>query len=86
MKSGSKVWCTATSVKPNSFMPEIAFNANLSVFGLARLVDHELDMQTTALAGTRGYIALNTSSLANTVVALDSFLLASHIGHVSNDN
>lgn len=48
----------------HDFMLDLAFNANLSVFGLARLVDHEHDMQTTALVGTRGYMALNTPSPA----------------------
>ncbi|XP_028103351.1 L-type lectin-domain containing receptor kinase IX.1-like [Camellia sinensis] len=33
------------------------FNAKLGDFGLARLVDHGKDSQTTILTGTRGYIA-----------------------------
>ena len=33
------------------------FNAKLGDFGLARLVDHERGLETTDLAGTRGYIA-----------------------------
>ncbi|RZR92546.1 hypothetical protein BHM03_00020859 [Ensete ventricosum] len=61
MKSGSDVWCTITSIKPNSFMLDSTFNASLNVFSLARLVDHEHDMQMMTLVGTRGYMALNTS-------------------------
>ncbi|KAG6488318.1 L-type lectin-domain containing receptor kinase IX.1-like [Zingiber officinale] len=44
-------------IKPSNVMLDSAFNAKLGDFGLARLVDHDSDLQTTDLAGTRGYMA-----------------------------
>ncbi|XP_042465558.1 L-type lectin-domain containing receptor kinase IX.1-like [Zingiber officinale] len=44
-------------IKPSNVMLDSAFNAKLGDFGLARLVDHDGDLQTTDLAGTRGYMA-----------------------------
>ncbi|CAL9775444.1 unnamed protein product [Musa acuminata subsp. burmannicoides] len=44
-------------VKPSNIMLDSAFNAKLGDFGLARLVDHDRNLQTTDLAGTRVYIA-----------------------------
>ncbi|XP_026657649.2 L-type lectin-domain containing receptor kinase IX.1-like [Phoenix dactylifera] len=44
-------------VKPSNVMLDSGFNAKLGDFGLARLVDHDSYMQTTVMAGTRGYIA-----------------------------
>ncbi|XP_029116934.1 L-type lectin-domain containing receptor kinase IX.1-like [Elaeis guineensis] len=44
-------------VKPSNVMLDSEFKAKLGDFGLARLVDHDSDMQTTVMAGTRGYIA-----------------------------
>ncbi|KAG1327905.1 L-type lectin-domain containing receptor kinase IX.1 [Cocos nucifera] len=44
-------------VKPSNVMLDSWFHAKLGDFGLARLVDHDSIMQTTVLAGTRGYMA-----------------------------
>ena len=44
-------------VKSSNIMLDSNFNAKLGDFGLARLVDHELGLQTTVLAGTMGYLA-----------------------------
>ncbi|XP_038987385.1 L-type lectin-domain containing receptor kinase IX.1-like [Phoenix dactylifera] len=44
-------------VKPSNVMLDSGFNAKLGDFGLARLVDHDSNIQTTVMAGTRGYIA-----------------------------
>ncbi|KAL0005325.1 hypothetical protein SO802_012886 [Lithocarpus litseifolius] len=44
-------------IKSSNIMLDSNFNAKLGDFGLARLVDHELGLQTTALAGTLGYLA-----------------------------
>ncbi|RRT68806.1 hypothetical protein B296_00037610 [Ensete ventricosum] len=44
-------------IKTNNIMLDSAFNAKLGDFGLARLMDHDSDLQTTDLAGTRGYMA-----------------------------
>ncbi|KAL7227592.1 hypothetical protein ACSBR1_022455 [Camellia fascicularis] len=44
-------------VKSSNVMLDSNFNAKLGDFGLARLVDHGKDSQTTILAGTRGYTA-----------------------------
>ncbi|KAL5564471.1 hypothetical protein UlMin_027635 [Ulmus minor] len=44
-------------IKSSNVLLDSEFNAKLGDFGLARLVDHELGMQTTALAGTMGYLA-----------------------------
>ncbi|CAL5438444.1 unnamed protein product [Camellia sinensis] len=44
-------------VKSNNVMLDSNFNTKLGDFGLARFVDHGKNMQTTILAGTRGYMA-----------------------------
>ncbi|KAL5564915.1 hypothetical protein UlMin_028079 [Ulmus minor] len=44
-------------IKSSNVLLDSEFNAKLGDFGLARLVDLELGMQTTALAGTMGYLA-----------------------------
>ncbi|KAF8035127.1 LOW QUALITY PROTEIN: hypothetical protein BT93_C1231 [Corymbia citriodora subsp. variegata] len=45
-------------IKSSNIMLDSDFNAKLGDFGLARLVDHAEELQTTVLAGTRGYLAL----------------------------
>ncbi|CAL8151020.1 unnamed protein product [Prunus armeniaca] len=50
-------------IKSSNVMLDSNFNAKLGDFGLARLVDHGKQSQTTILAGTMGYMApdyLNT--------------------------
>ncbi|XP_026390994.1 L-type lectin-domain containing receptor kinase IX.1-like [Papaver somniferum] len=44
-------------VKSSNIMLDSNFNAKLGDFGLARLMDHELGLQSTGLAGTLGYLA-----------------------------
>lgn len=44
-------------IKSSNIMLDSSFNAKLGDFGLARLVDHEKEAQTTVIAGTMGYIA-----------------------------
>ncbi|XP_068337186.1 L-type lectin-domain containing receptor kinase IX.1-like [Pyrus communis] len=44
-------------IKSSNIMLDANFNAKLGDFGLARLVDHGQEPQTTALAGTLGYMA-----------------------------
>ncbi|XP_026390986.1 L-type lectin-domain containing receptor kinase IX.1-like [Papaver somniferum] len=44
-------------IKSSNIMLDSDFNAKLGDFGLARLVDHGKGSQTTAIAGTRGYLA-----------------------------
>ncbi|XP_058191313.1 L-type lectin-domain containing receptor kinase IX.1-like [Rhododendron vialii] len=44
-------------IKSSNVMLDSNFNAKLGDFGLARFVDHEKEPQTTALAGTMGYLA-----------------------------
>ncbi|KAK7363048.1 hypothetical protein VNO77_05177 [Canavalia gladiata] len=44
-------------IKSNNVLLDSDFNAKLGDFGLARLVDHAKGAQTTALAGTLGYMA-----------------------------
>ncbi|CAF1827470.1 unnamed protein product [Brassica napus] len=44
-------------IKASNIMLDSNFNAKLGDFGLARLMDHELQPQTTGLAGTFGYMA-----------------------------
>ncbi|BFG29152.1 hypothetical protein CerSpe_154260 [Prunus speciosa] len=51
------------NIKSSNVMLDSNFNAKLGDFGLARLVDHGKQSQTTILAGTMGYMApdyLNT--------------------------
>jgi tRNA A-37 threonylcarbamoyl transferase component Bud32 len=43
-------------IKPSNIMLDSQFNAKLGDFGLARLIDHNQDVETVA-AGTKGYIA-----------------------------
>lgn len=43
-------------IKPSNVMLDASFKAKLGDFGLARLIDHEKQSHTTALAGTMGYI------------------------------
>jgi serine/threonine protein kinase len=44
-------------IKSSNIMLDSDFNAKLGDFGLARLVDHLKESQTTVLAGTMGYMA-----------------------------
>ncbi|GLT47414.1 hypothetical protein SLA2020_211140 [Shorea laevis] len=44
-------------IKASNIMLDLAFNAKLGDFGLARLVDHAKGSRTTLLAGTIGYMA-----------------------------
>ncbi|GLT98039.1 hypothetical protein SLE2022_155660 [Rubroshorea leprosula] len=44
-------------IKTSNIMLDVAFNAKLGDFGLARLADHEKGSRTTLLAGTMGYMA-----------------------------
>ncbi|XP_026431412.1 L-type lectin-domain containing receptor kinase IX.1-like [Papaver somniferum] len=44
-------------IKSSNIMLDSYFNAKLGDFGLARLMDHELGLQSTGLAGTLGYLA-----------------------------
>ncbi|XP_025807229.1 L-type lectin-domain containing receptor kinase IX.1-like [Panicum hallii] len=43
-------------IKPSNILLDASFNAKLGDFGLARMVDHERQSHTTALAGTMGYM------------------------------
>ncbi|XP_030462055.2 L-type lectin-domain containing receptor kinase IX.1-like [Syzygium oleosum] len=45
-------------IKSSNIILDSDFNAKLGDFGLARLVDHAKGLQTTVLAGTIGYMAL----------------------------
>ncbi|GLT46887.1 hypothetical protein SLA2020_206160 [Shorea laevis] len=44
-------------IKSNNIMLDSNFNVKLGDFGLAKLMDHELSLMTTGLAGTLGYMA-----------------------------
>ncbi|KAJ3691268.1 hypothetical protein LUZ61_020432 [Rhynchospora tenuis] len=45
-------------IKPSNIMLNSSFNAKLGDFGLARLIDHNKELETTNIAaGTQGYIA-----------------------------
>ncbi|XVF03968.1 hypothetical protein REPUB_Repub05bG0039700 [Reevesia pubescens] len=54
---GSNVWCIGISKLGMYIMLDSIFNVKLGDFGLAWLMDHELDHRTTCLAGTLGYMA-----------------------------
>ncbi|PRQ31921.1 putative protein kinase RLK-Pelle-L-LEC family [Rosa chinensis] len=45
-------------IKSSNIMLDSNFNVKLGDFGLARLVDHGKQWETTTVAGTRGYMAL----------------------------
>ncbi|CAJ2678919.1 L-type lectin-domain containing receptor kinase IX.1-like protein [Trifolium pratense] len=44
-------------IKSSNIMLDSNFNTKLGDFGLARLMDHEKELETTIVAGTRGYLA-----------------------------
>ncbi|XP_045821780.1 L-type lectin-domain containing receptor kinase IX.1-like [Trifolium pratense] len=44
-------------IKSSNIMLDSNFNTKLGDFGLARLMDHEKESETTIVAGTRGYLA-----------------------------
>ncbi|KAI3692128.1 hypothetical protein L6452_31937 [Arctium lappa] len=44
-------------IKTSNILLDSGFNVKLGDFGLARLMDHELGLHTTGLAGTVGYMA-----------------------------
>ncbi|KAL8170874.1 hypothetical protein V2J09_022678 [Rumex salicifolius] len=44
-------------IKCSNVMLDLNFNPKLGDFGLARLTDHDAGLQTTAVAGTPGYLA-----------------------------
>ncbi|XP_074381265.1 L-type lectin-domain containing receptor kinase IX.1-like [Apium graveolens] len=44
-------------IKSSNIMLDSNFNLKLGDFGLARMMDHELGLQTTGMAGTLGYLA-----------------------------
>nr|XP_043633489.1 L-type lectin-domain containing receptor kinase IX.1-like [Erigeron canadensis] len=44
-------------IKTSNIILDSGFNAKLGDFGLARLMDHEMGLETTGLAGTLGYLA-----------------------------
>ncbi|KAL9262274.1 L-type lectin-domain containing receptor kinase IX.1-like protein [Drosera capensis] len=44
-------------IKSSNIMLDSNFIPKLGDFGLARLMDHEVDSRTTVIAGTRGYLA-----------------------------
>ncbi|KAD6453699.1 hypothetical protein E3N88_08405 [Mikania micrantha] len=44
-------------IKASNIMLDSGFNAKLGDFGLARLMDHEMGLKTTGLAGTLGYMS-----------------------------
>ncbi|XAR53001.1 Non-specific serine/threonine protein kinase [Bertholletia excelsa] len=50
-------------IKTSNVLLDLNFNAKQGDFGLARLVDHEKGSQTTNLAGTMGYMALDISPI-----------------------
>ncbi|KAL7227540.1 hypothetical protein ACSBR1_022403 [Camellia fascicularis] len=52
-----KQYVVYRDVKSSNVMLDSNFNAKLGDFGLARLVDHGKDFQTTILAGIKGYMA-----------------------------
>ena len=49
-------------VKSSNVMLDSGFNAKLGDFGLSRLVEHDGGMETTAVAGTMGYLAPETAT------------------------
>ncbi|XP_060676215.1 L-type lectin-domain containing receptor kinase IX.1-like isoform X1 [Ziziphus jujuba] len=50
-------------IKSSNIMLDSNFNAKLGDFGLARFVDHTIGTQTTAMAGTMGYMAPETVTM-----------------------
>nr|GFA66480.1 L-type lectin-domain containing receptor kinase IX.1-like [Tanacetum cinerariifolium] len=62
-----------TDIKYNNVMLDSNFNAKLSDFGLAKLVDHEKGSKTTKLAGTMGYIAPECVVTGKASIELDVY-------------
>ncbi|KAJ1692614.1 hypothetical protein LUZ63_009312 [Rhynchospora breviuscula] len=63
-------------VKPSNIMLDSSFNAKLGDFGLARLTDHDEELETTIVAGTKGYLAPECAlDIANASTQSDMFSL-----------
>ncbi|KAE8008298.1 hypothetical protein FH972_004820 [Carpinus fangiana] len=60
-------------IKSSNIMLDSEFNAKLGDFGLARLMDEEARVKTTALAGTWGYIAPEYASTGKATKGSDVF-------------
>lgn len=60
-------------VKSSNIMLDSEFNAKLGDFGLARLMDEELGIKTTGLAGTFGYMAPEYISTSKATKGSDVF-------------
>lgn len=60
-------------IKPSNVMLDASFSAKLGDFGLARLVDHNRESHTTALAGTMGYMDPECMLTGNTSAMSDVY-------------
>ncbi|KAJ4775368.1 receptor lectin kinase [Rhynchospora pubera] len=61
-------------IKPSNIMLDSSFNAKLGDFGLARLTNHDEDLETTIVAGTKGYMAPECAfDIANASTQSDMF-------------
>ncbi|XP_039131224.1 L-type lectin-domain containing receptor kinase SIT2-like [Dioscorea cayenensis subsp. rotundata] len=60
-------------IKTNNVLLDSELNGRLSDFGLARLYDHDMDPQTTKVAGTMGYIAPELARTGRPTTLTDVF-------------
>ncbi|KAJ7541062.1 hypothetical protein O6H91_04G052400 [Diphasiastrum complanatum] len=60
-------------VKPSNVMLDAGFNARLGDFGLARLIEHNQNPETTIVAGTLGYLAPEASQTGKPTTKSDVF-------------
>ncbi|KAH7673633.1 Non-specific serine/threonine protein kinase protein [Dioscorea alata] len=60
-------------IKTNNVLLDSELNGRLSDFGLARLYDHNMDPQTTQVAGTMGYIAPELARTGRPTTMTDVF-------------
>ncbi|KAH7673636.1 Non-specific serine/threonine protein kinase protein, partial [Dioscorea alata] len=60
-------------IKTNNVLLDSELNGRLGDFGLARLYDHDMDPQTTQVAGTMGYIAPELARTGRPTTLTDVF-------------
>ncbi|XP_039116892.1 L-type lectin-domain containing receptor kinase SIT2-like [Dioscorea cayenensis subsp. rotundata] len=70
-------------IKANNVLLDSELNGKLGDFGLARLYDHDMDPQTTQVAGTMGYIAPELARTGRPTTLTDVFAFGVFVSEVA---